>query len=197
LLNRGGKAAEPTIFVDMPPKPIDGTGELSLRHVWRTLEQLRESHKALRVLTYGRKTSPDFVQRGRSAPFWGFYEQNITPSWLLFTFNYSMTVHNTRKMQISPDRWVFLGQYENQIMEMHSSGGLVAAHVSDLAEELTPPDLRLAFFDSFEDISGIHQRLCHAIDAFASVSPQARSFGTANHHYLSVAERWLAALQTI
>ncbi|UPY35374.1 hypothetical protein [Sediminicoccus sp. KRV36] len=197
LLSRVPKAAEPTIFVDMPPKPIDGTGDISLKHAWLALSKLRETYPHVKISTFGNKTAPDFVRRAKSAPFWDFYKQQISPSWIIFTFNYSTTVHNTRKVNTSTDRWMFLGQYENQVMEMHLSGGIIAAHVSDLADELIPANLRSALFHSFEDINQIHSGLCLSIESFPEISSRARSFGAEHHHYATVGERWLQALSRL
>lgn len=194
LLRRVKKSKQPSIFVDNPPKPIDGTGEKALHHVWKTIALLKKEAPELEIRTFGGKQAPDDVQRSAAAPFWKFYESLLAPSWFYFTFNYSFTTHAKRRVELDHGKWIFLGQYENQVIETHLSGGLVIAHINDLPRELVPTDVSQCIFTDFSDIEDISNRILNSIKNFTTLGNAAQRFAVANHDFRLMANRWNSAL---
>jgi hypothetical protein len=182
----------PTIGLDRAVK-ADDQGRLASAHIVKTGLALKKYFPNTRFLSL-RSSIPELgSERIPVLPFREFYSRFIGRLWIYMPIDFDHSVHVKGRKVDSRGQKVYIGLYENQIVEVQLSGGLVLARRDDIAAELIAlPDVSLV--DSYDDTEELLRRALDHISNFAFRSTVTQAWATGRHDHIAMATKWLRLL---
>lgn len=195
LLRGETRDAVPTIGLDRAVKAADD-GRTASSHIIRLGLALQDLGRDTRFLSLRAKINELNSTRIPVLPFTDFYSQFIGRLWLYMPIDFEYSVHRAGRQLDRAGRKVYVGLYENQIVETQVAGGLILARRDDIAEELIALPAE-SFVDDYEDIASLVARALEHIDDFPRRSRKTREWARQRHGHVAMAENWLGHLRNL
>jgi hypothetical protein len=193
-LDGNGRGAAPAIGLDQAKGP--DTVERARRHITTLGQQLRDRWPDLRFLSVREEVDALGSEGVPTLPLRDYYDRFLNRLWLYMPIDFEHSVH-VKGLARTPDgRRMFLGLYENEVVEAQLAGALVLARRDDVPRELLmlPNESQV---DSYDDEAALLAAATAHFENFTERSRLSRERARARHSHLEMARVWLAALDVV
>ena len=193
-LDGNGRGAEPTIGLDRTKNP--DAVDLARRHILKLGEGLRADWPNLRFLSVREQVEGLGSEGVPTLPLRDYYNRFLNRLWLYMPIDFEHSVH-VKGLARTPDgRRLFLGLYENEVVEAQLAGALVLVRRDDVPRELLmlPAESQVESYDDEEAL--LAAAIAH-LENFEERSRRSRARAQALHSHLEMARAWLAALDVV
>lgn len=193
-LDGNGRGTTPTLGLDQAKGP--DTVERARRHILTLGQQLRGRWPDLRFLSVREGVETLGSEGVPTLPLRDYYDRFLNRLWLYMPIDFEHSVH-VKGLAHSPDgQRLFLGLYENEIVEAQLAGALVLVRRGDVPRELLmlPAESQV---ESYDDEAALLAAATAHLDDFAARSQRSRERARALHSHLEMARAWLAALDVV
>lgn len=187
------KPEHPSIACDAAVKAPDG-GRAAVAHMLALFNVLRERGDAFSILATrqaARILGADTHIPGM--PMLDFYKRFIGPSWVYMPCDFQHSVHNNNVYQDDQGNKVFVGLYENQIVEAQMAGSIPIYQRGHIDPEIVF-DPEICALDDYADTDALVERWDAIIENHAALSQRARDFAEQKHSTDAMYRAWSALL---
>lgn len=184
-----------TFACDAAVKPDDG-GLKSTEYMVRLFKELKSRGHEFDILaTRGSAQLVGANVRIPALPLMEFYKEYICPSWIYLPCNFNYSVHSKNSLLDENGDVVFVGLYENQIVEMQMAGAVPVCKTGSIDTTLLA-NPQISTFSKYEDIDKIASMCEEIIQNFYHYSEISRRFSTENHSLDLMYKKWLDLIQS-
>jgi hypothetical protein len=191
-----GRDEIPTIGFDRAVR-VEDLGARASRHIVEVGVRMRKIIKEIRFLSVRAEIKELNSEKIPGLPLLDFYNRFINRIWIYFPIDFEYSGHGADNLVISPEgRKIYIGLYENQIVETQLAGGLIIARRDDIPEELILlPEESLV--ESYDDIDAIVQKTTAHIENFETRSKTVREMAIQRHSHVVMAKSWLEEIEKL
>jgi hypothetical protein len=195
-LNGEARDKVPTIGLDRAVK-VEDRGVRASRHIVEVGVRLREKLADIRFLSMRAKIKELDSEPIPALPLLNFYDRFINRLWIYFPIDFEFSGHRQDNLVTGPHgRRMYIGLYENQIVETQLAGGLVIARKDDIPEELIfLPEESLV--DDYTDIDAMVSKAMSHIENFEERSKKVRQIAIERHSHLVMTKTWLEEIERL
>ncbi len=192
-LDGNGRGAAPTIGLDQAK---GDEMERARRHITRLGQQLRDRWPDLSFLSVRQEVDALGSEGVPPLPLRDYYDRFLNRLWLYMPIDFEHSVH-VKGLANTPDgRRLFLGLYENEVVEAQLAGALVLVRRDDVPRELLMLPA-LSQVDSYDDEAALLAAATAHLENFEARSRLSRERAQARHSHLEMARAWLEALDMV
>ena len=193
-LNRESKTDVPSFACDAAVKAEDG-GAAAVRHMAEIFEKMTGRGDAFEVIAArGAAKLLGTTRRVGGQPLLDFYDSFINPAWIYMPCDFLFSVHNQNLALDSKGRKVFIGMFENQVIEAQMSGGLVLVRENDI-EDYNLFDPAVCTVPDYNDVDDLLARVDAMIADFPALSRRARAFAIERFSLTAMENAWSLLLR--
>lgn len=193
-LNGEARDSVPTIGLDRAVK-VEDRGIRAGRHIVEVGVRLREKLRDIRFLSMRAQIKELDSEQIPGLPLVDFYNRFMNRLWIYFPIDFEFSGHRQDNLVTGPNgRRMYIGLYENQIVETQLAGGLVIARKDDIPDELVfLPEESLV--DNYTDIDAMVSKAMSHIENFEERSKKVREIAIERHSHLVMTKAWLQEIE--
>lgn len=179
---------------DAAVKAEDG-GHAALAHVKHLIRELTSSDVPIEArATRGAATVLSADERINSLPLWEFYTAFMLPSMIYLPCDFDFSIHSKNIDKDDSGNAVYIGMYENQIVEMQMAGAIPIVQVGHCDSEIVF-DTSVCFIESYNDEVALLNHVKSIQEDFVNLSRQAHEFAIQNHSITTMAQKWTTLIE--
>lgn len=192
---RSEKPSTPTFSCDAPVKVDLESMRRAVAHMNDLFRSLAKVGRKFKVISARRTADLLDVESKRipAIPLFDYYRNFIKPGWIYLPCNYEFSIHSRNQDLTDTGESVFVGLFENEIVESQLSGGVPIYKAGHLDPSIIF-DPTLCSISSYSEPQDLLERTIHVIDNFDHYSDMARSFSEKNYSHDAMREAWLHLL---
>ncbi|OWK30755.1 hypothetical protein [Sphingomonas mucosissima] len=192
-LNGNGRGEVPAIGLDLAKSADTGRAR---RHITKLGQQLRDQWPDLRFLSVREEVDTLGSEGVPTLPLRDYYDRFLNRLWLYMPIDFEHSEH-VKGLARTPDgRRMFLGLYENEVVEAQLAGALVLARRDDIPSELLMLPA-VSQVESYDDEEALLAAATAHLENFAERSQLSQERARARHNHIEMARAWLAALDVV
>lgn len=192
-LDGNGRGRVPTIGLDLAKSEDTARAR---RHIAKLGQQLRGQWPELRFLSVREEVDTLGSEGVPTLPLRDYYDRFLNRLWLYMPIDFEHSEHVKGLARTTDGRRMFLGLYENEIVEAQLAGALVLARRDDIPRELLMLPA-VSQVESYDDEAALLEAATAHLENFAARSQRSRERARARHNHLEMARTWLAALDVV
>lgn len=192
-LDGNGRAKRPTIGLDLAKSADTARAR---RHITTLGQQLRGRWPDLRFLSVREEVDTLGSEGVPTLPLRDYYDRFLNRLWLYMPIDFEHSEHVKGLVRTPDGRRMFLGLYENEVVEAQLAGALVLARRDDIPRELLMLPA-VSQVDSYDDEDALLAAASAHLENFAERSRISRERARARHNHVEMARAWLAALDVV
>lgn len=193
-LDGNGRGAAPTIGLDRTKSP--DSVDRAQRHILTLGRQLRGNWPELQFLSVREEVEGLGSEGVPTLPLRDYYNRFLNRLWLYMPIDFEHSVHVKGLARTPEGQRLFLGLYENEVVEAQLAGALVLVRRDDVPRELLmlPAESQV---ESYDDEAALLAAATAHLENFAARSRRSRERAQARHSHLEMTRAWLAALDVV
>lgn len=189
-LNPADKPSQPVVACDAAVKAEDG-GERAITHMRALFDRLakRGERPSIAATRHGAKQ----LRADRPVPpldMIQFYRRMFHPAWIYMPCDFDYSVHNRNKFDGPDGKPVYIGLYENQVVEAQMAGVIPLVQRGHVDPEILF-DETICTVSDYQDTDELVARYDAIVADFQRLSNRARTFAIANNSHDAMATAWL------
>jgi len=192
-LDGNGRGTAPAIGLDQAKGP---EMERARRHITTLGQQLRGQWPDLRFLSARQDVDALGSEGVPALPLRDYYDRFLNRIWLYMPIDFEHSVHVKGLAHTPEGQRLFLGLYENEVVEAQMAGALVLVRRDDVPRELLMLP-GVSQVDSYDDEEALLAAATAHLENFEARSRLTRERAQARHNHLEMARAWLAALDVV